>query len=84
MTPELQRRLTWEEATERFLDVAELKAAERPGMLETAVDKLAWAAHNTLTGQTLLHAMATELLPCVHGLLIPFLLVGNCCCIPCQ
>lgn len=51
MTPDLQKRLTWEDATERFLDVAELKAAERPGVLETAVDKLAWAAHNTLTGQ---------------------------------
>lgn len=50
MTPELQKRLTWEDATERFLDVAELKAAERPGVVETAVDKLAWAAHNTLTG----------------------------------
>lgn len=52
MTPELQRRLTWEDATERFLDVAELKASDRPGALETAVDKLAWVAHNTLTGTT--------------------------------
>ena len=84
MTPELQRRLTWEEATERFLDVAELKAAERPGMLETAVDKLAWAAHNSLTGQTLLNPMAAQLLPCLPGLLIPLSLAGNCCCIPCQ
>ncbi|KAL3142707.1 hypothetical protein ABBQ38_003008 [Trebouxia sp. C0009 RCD-2024] len=50
MTAELQRRLTWEDATERFLDVAELKASDRPGALETAVDKLAWVAHNTLTG----------------------------------
>ncbi len=50
MTPALQKRLTWEDATERFLDVAELKASERPGLIETAVDKLAWVAHNTLTG----------------------------------
>ena len=50
MTAELQRRLTWEDATERFLDVAELKASDRPGALETAVDKMAWVAHNTLTG----------------------------------
>lgn len=50
MTPDMQRRLTWEDATERFLDVAELKASERPGLVETAVDKMAWLAHNTLTG----------------------------------
>ena len=50
MTPDQRKRLTWEDATERFLDIAELKADERPGMLEAAVDKLAWAAHNTLTG----------------------------------
>ena len=50
MTPDQRKRLTWEDATERFLDIAELKADERPGVLEAAVDKLAWAAHNTLTG----------------------------------
>ena len=50
MTADQRKRLTWEDATERFLDIAELKAEERPGVLEAAVDKLAWAAHNTLTG----------------------------------
>ena len=56
MTADMQRRLTWEDATERFLDVAELKASERPGLIETAVDKMAWLAHNTLTGMVLLQA----------------------------
>lgn len=56
MTADMQRRLTWEDATERFLDVAELKASERPGLIETAVDKMAWLAHNTLTGMVLLHS----------------------------
>lgn len=64
MTAELQRRLTWEDATERFLDVAELKASERPGVLETAVDKLAWVAHNTLTGTS---ASLTACSGCMHG-----------------
>ena len=53
MTADLQKRLTWEDATERFLDVAQLKASERPGVVETAVDTLAWVAHNTLTGKSL-------------------------------
>ena len=52
MTADLQQRLTWEDATERFLDVAQLKASERPGVVETAVDTLAWVAHNTLTGKS--------------------------------
>ncbi len=56
MTADMQRRLTWEDATERFLDVAELKASERPGLIETAVDKMAWLAHNTLTGMVLLQS----------------------------
>lgn len=60
MTPELQRRLTWEDATERFLDVAELKASERPGAFETAVDKLAWVAHNTLTGTLLARTFTAQ------------------------
>lgn len=74
MTPELQRRLTWEEATERFIDVAELKAAERPGVLETAVDKLAWAAHNTLTGAPFF--LVTTM--CLHTI-CQLLQVGLCC-----
>ena len=51
MTTEERTRLTWEAATERFLDVAELKGEERaPPPVSATVDKLAFNLHNYLTG----------------------------------
>ncbi|KAL6780155.1 DGD1 [Auxenochlorella protothecoides x Auxenochlorella symbiontica] len=53
------RRLSWEAATERFLDVSELREedlARRP--LDSALDRLAYAAHNSLTGVEGLRAAA--------------------------
>ena len=44
------RRLTWEDATERFLDVTEISAEERAKPLEAAFDTFAYTAHNMLTG----------------------------------
>ena len=44
------RRLTWEEATERFLDVTELGRKERAKPLEAAFDTFAYSTHNALTG----------------------------------
>lgn len=50
MRPEERRKLTWEDATERFLDVAELKPGERPKGWEEACDKLTWNAFNSISG----------------------------------
>ena len=50
LSAEERRRLTWEAATERFLDVAEISAAERPKPLEEAVDRLTWNAFNAMSG----------------------------------
>lgn len=50
MSSEERKRLTWEDATQRFLDVAELGPADRQHPLETAMDKAAWAVVNGLTG----------------------------------
>ena len=50
MSAEERRRLTWEAATERFLDVAEITGAERPTGLEEAVDRIAWNALNAISG----------------------------------
>ena len=44
------RRLTWEDATERFLDVTEISRVERAKPLEAAFDTFAYNAHNMLTG----------------------------------
>ena len=53
MRPEERRKLTWEDATERFLDVAELKPGERPKGWEEACDKLTWNAFNSISGARL-------------------------------
>ncbi len=50
MSAEERRRLTWEDATERFLDAAELKSGERPKPIEEACDRLAWKAFNAFSG----------------------------------
>lgn len=50
MRPDERRRLTWEDATERFLDVAELKAGDRPKGWEEACDRLTWNAFNSISG----------------------------------
>lgn len=51
MAAEERRRLTWEDATERFLDVAELKPGERPKGIEEAADQMAWKAFNAISGE---------------------------------
>ena len=51
MTEEERRRLTWDAATERFLDVTELSQRDlEPGALTKIGDTIAWSAHNTLCG----------------------------------
>lgn len=50
LSAEEQRRLTWEDATERFLDATELTGKERPHGVQAMVDNVFWAAHNALTG----------------------------------
>ena len=53
MTKDERTRLTWEAATERFLDVAELKGEERaPPRASATVDTLAFNLHNYLTGKS--------------------------------
>lgn len=50
MAPEERQRLTWEAATERFLDVAELTEQDRPRGLAAALEAVTYAAVNTLSG----------------------------------
>lgn len=50
MSPDEIGRLTWEDATERFLDAVKMAPRERPNPLERVLDNIAYAAHNSLTG----------------------------------
>ncbi|KAK9827590.1 hypothetical protein WJX81_001802 [Elliptochloris bilobata] len=57
MAPEERQRLTWEAATERFLDVAELTERERPRGATAALEAAVYAAVNTLSGMEALRTM---------------------------
>lgn len=48
MTDDERTRLTWEDATQRFLDVAELSPAELANPIERGFDRAAWMLHNSL------------------------------------
>jgi digalactosyldiacylglycerol synthase len=59
MTGADRERLTWEAATERFLNVTELTEKDMmPGPISASIDTVAWAAHNSLCGVESLRAAA--------------------------
>lgn len=59
MTPEDRNRLTWEAATERFLNVTELTEKDlTPDPLTATIDSAAWLTHNSLCGIEPLRAAA--------------------------
>lgn len=59
MTSEDRNRLTWEAATERFLNVTELTEKDlTPDPLTATVDSAAWLTHNSLCGVEPLRAAA--------------------------
>ena len=60
MRGEDRKRLTWEDATERFLDVTEITAADRAKPMDAAFDTLAYTTHNLLTGACIV-ALSSEL-----------------------
>ena len=58
MKAEERQRLTWEAATERFLDVSELRGEEKTTRMSKAIDTLAFNLHNYLTGRLIASAQA--------------------------
>lgn len=49
LSPEEQKMLTWEAATERLLDVTELRDHDRPKGMEAVIDTVCWTIQNTCT-----------------------------------
>ena len=60
MKEEERKRLTWEDATQRFLEVAELGPKDRQSPLETAVDAATWKMYNNLVGANAEPAVGTD------------------------
>lgn len=59
MDPEERKKLTWEAATERFLNATELTEKDlKPHPITAAVDNIAWATHNALAGVEPIRAVA--------------------------
>ena len=58
MSDEEVSRLTWEDATERFLDAVMMSKAEQPNPVVRCFDNFAYHAHNTLTGVEMLRVNA--------------------------
>eukprot|EP00210_Caulerpa_lentillifera_P000085 g81.t1 len=55
---EEQKMLTWEAATERFLNVTELTEKDRAAGVEAIVDSVCWALHNSVMGSEALRVLA--------------------------
>lgn len=53
LSNEDRQRLTWEAATERFLDVSELRPEERAGPVDTVIESAAYSLVKALNGVTL-------------------------------
>lgn len=58
LSEEDQKRLTWEAATGRFLDATELADVERAKGIESFIDNVCWAIHNSLSGVEQLRVLA--------------------------
>lgn len=50
MSPDELERLTWHGATDRFMDAVAIAPSQRVGWAERALDNVAAAAHNAVTG----------------------------------
>ena len=77
MAPEERQRLTWEAATERFLDVAELTERERPRGLPATLEAATYAAINTLSGAGQPKILSLGIMTECEGLLCAGLRAGS-------
>ena len=57
LSPEDRHKLTWEAATQRFLDVSTIHAHEWPSRAVNMRDRTMWRVYNTATGHHLQQAL---------------------------